>query len=391
MKLASSVNAVGRIDSPSRTHILEGLLMKLVLADGAEFPGRSFGAPAEVRGEVVFNTGMVGYVETLTDPSYRGQLLVATYPMQGNYGVPEGPYESTRIQVHGLVVHHHAEFPSHRTSTRTLGAWLRAHGIPAITGVDTRRLTRHLRAHGTIEGQLLLDEGEVDLAQRRRLAPIRPSIVDMSRVVDLVAPSEVEYYGSGKQRVLVIDTGTKENIVRCLLEGGASVIRVPWNRPWDAYLAKADGLVLTNGPGDPTRLADPIQLHRIANAIQLELPILGICLGHQWLAQATGASTFKMKYGHRSHNQPVVELSTGRAYLTSQNHGYAVDVSTLSPDWEPWFVNLNDGSNEGIRHRRKPFRSVQFHPEAAAGPRDTRFIFEAFLATVGDARSTRAA
>jgi carbamoyl-phosphate synthase small subunit len=220
---------------------------------------------------------------------------------------------------------------------------------------------------------------------------IPPAAVDMSSVLDLATSSHVTFSGNGHQRILLVDTGTKERIVRSLQESGASVIRIPWNHAWDEYLSQADGLVLTNGPGDPTRLADPVQLQRIHEAMRLEMPILGVCLGHQWLAQAAGAHIFKMKYGHRSHNQPVIDLSTGRAYLTSQNHGYGVDVSTLSAEWEPWFVNLNDGGNEGIRHRRKPFRSVQFHPEAAAGPHDTRFIFDAFLRTVGESRSTHAA
>jgi carbamoyl-phosphate synthase small subunit len=358
--------------------------MKLILADGTVFHGQSFGAPTAVRGEVVFNTGMVGYVEALTDPSYRGQLLVLTYPLQGNYGVPDGPFESARIQVHGLIVHHHSDRPSHHASTRTLSSWLRDQGVPAIGGVDTRGLTRHLRTHGTIEGQFLLDDGE------RNGRVVHPAAVDMSRVLDLAPSPRVTSYGDGRQPVLLIDTGTKENIVRCLLERGATIIRVPWNCPWDAYLDQVYGLVLTNGPGDP-RLSAPIQFERIAKAMRMGMPILGICLGHQWLAQVAGATIFKMQYGHRSHNQPVMDLSNGRAYLTSQNHGYSIDVSTLAADWEPWFTNLNDGSNEGIRHRRRPFRSVQFHPEAAAGPRDTRFVFEEFLANVDEWQSEPAA
>src|SRR5262245_37219293 len=367
--------------------------MRLFLADGTVFHGNSFGARANVRGEVVFNTGMVGYVEALTDPSYRGQLLVLTYPLQGNYGVPHGPFESSRIQVQGLIVHHDSARPSHHTSTRTLSSWLRAHGVPAMSGVDTRALARHLRAQGTIEGELLLDDRE----RRLRFAPPTmndietPAAVDMSHVLDLAAAPPGTYYGSGSQRVLLVDTGAKKQIVRCLVERGATVFRVPWNRRWETYLDEVDGLVLTNGPGDPVRLADPIEVERIASAMRRDMPILGICLGHQWLAQAAGASIVKMKYGHRSQNQPVMDVSTGRAYLTSQNHGYVVDLSALSADWEPWFINLNDGTNEGVRHRHKPFRSVQFHPEAAPGPRDTRFIFDEFLAAADDWRIKRAA
>jgi carbamoyl-phosphate synthase small subunit len=359
--------------------------MKLVLSDGAVFDGESFGARTEVKGEVVFNTGMVGYVEALTDPSYRGQILVLTYPLQGNYGVPAGPFESGRIQVQGLIVHQHADRPSHHASARTLRSWLQAQGVPAMSGVDTRALTRHLRAHGTIDGQLLLDGRE----RGKRL--VRPASVDMSRVVDLVAPSDVIRSGNGDVRVLVVDTGSKQNIVRCLQERGATVVRVPWNRPWEIYLRDVDGLVLTNGPGDPARLAEPVQLRPLEAAMAQGMPILGICLGHQWLAQAAGGTILKMKYGHRSHNQPVMDLQTRRAYLTSQNHGYAVDVTALAAGWEPWFVNLNDGSNEGIRHLHEPFRSVQFHPEAAAGPRDTRFIFDEFLETMTASRARPAA
>jgi carbamoyl-phosphate synthase small subunit len=359
--------------------------MKLVLSDGAVFSGQSFGALREAQGEVVFNTGMVGYVETLTDPSYRGQVLVTTYPLQGNYGVPEGPFESSQIQVQALIVHQHTLRPSHHTSQRSLGAWLKSQGIPAIEGVDTRRLTRHLQRHGTIKGQLLLEEHEqVDSLPEGDL-PARSEDIDMSSVVELVAAKEVTYYPGGELKILVIDTGTKENIIRCLQTLGATVIRVPWNHPWETYLNRVDGLMLTNGPGDPVNLSEPIE--RVRAALHCGTPIFGICLGHQLLALAAGAKTYKLKYGHRSHNQPVVDLTTQRAYLTSQNHGYAVDVSPLANEWETWFVNLNDGSNEGIRHKSKPFRSVQFHPESAAGPRDTRFMFEDFLKVAGEFRT----
>jgi carbamoyl-phosphate synthase small subunit len=207
----------------------------------------------------------------------------------------------------------------------------------------------------------------------------------MSSVVELVAAKEVTYYPGGELKILVIDTGTKENIIRCLQTFGATVIRVPWNHPWETYLNRIDGLMLTNGPGDPANLSEPIE--RVRAALHCGIPIFGICLGHQLLALAAGAKTYKLKYGHRSHNQPVVDLITQRAYLTSQNHGYAVDVSPLANEWETWFVNLNDGSNEGIRHKSKPFRSVQFHPESAAGPRDTRFMFEDFLKLAGEFRT----
>jgi carbamoyl-phosphate synthase small subunit len=251
--------------------------------------------------------------------------------------------------------------------------------------VDTRSLTRHLQRHGTIKGQLLFEEHEkVDSLPPGDL-PARSEDVDMSSVVELVAAKEVTYYPGGELKILVIDTGTKENIIRCLQTFGATVIRVPWNHPWETYLNRIDGLMLTNGPGDPANLSEPIE--RVRAALHCGIPIFGICLGHQLLALAAGAKTYKLKYGHRSHNQPVVDLITQRAYLTSQNHGYAVDVSPLANEWETWFVNLNDGSNEGIRHKSKPFRSVQFHPESAAGPRDTRFMFEDFLKLAGEFRT----
>jgi carbamoyl-phosphate synthase small subunit len=212
----------------------------------------------------------------------------------------------------------------------------------------------------------------------------------MTSVVDLVAPKELAQYPGGELRILLVDTGAKENIVRCLQALGATVIRAPWNYPWETHLDTVDGLMLTNGPGDPAQLSAPIHLHRVREALQQNIPTFGICLGHQWLALAAGGQIHKLRYGHRSHNQPVLDLTTQRAYLTSQNHSYAVEAAGLANEWEPWFANLNDGSNEGIRHKSKPFRSVQFHPEAAAGPRDTRFLFKDFLRIADEYRTTRA-
>jgi carbamoyl-phosphate synthase small subunit len=267
--------------------------MKLLLSDGTVFRGQSFGALRETRGEVVFNTGMAGYVEALTDPSYRGQVLVMTYPLQGNYGVPEGPFESSRIQVQGVVVHQHSARPSHHTSRRTLGAWLSSHGIPAIEGVDTRSLTRHLRKHGTIMGQLLLGDDETPASSSpRHDCPSSAESIDMSSVVELVEERDVMHYPGGELRVLVVDTGVKANIIRVLQACGATVIRVPWSHPWEAYLDRVDGLMLTNGPGDPAEL-EPIA--RVRTALQYDIPIFAICLGHQLLALAAGGETYKMK------------------------------------------------------------------------------------------------
>ncbi len=355
----------------------------LQLLDGRAYLGTSFGADRKVAGEAVFCTGLTGYVETLTDPSYRGQILVLTYPLQGNYGVPGGPdamrsMESRRIQVLGLVVSRHCDGPSHHESRQSLGAWLKSEGVPAIEGVDTRSLTKHLRSAGTMAGTL--DPGTVPTE-----APVHRVDPDF---VAAVAPAETTWHGGpGGLRILVVDTGCKENIVRSLVSRGASVVRAPYNAPWEKHLGEVDGLLLTNGPGDPAQLSSLAA--RIRSALALGMPTFGICLGHQLLAIAAGATTYKLKFGHRSQNQPVQETSTQRAYVTSQNHGYAVDKSSLGSDWEQWFVNLNDGTNEGIRHKFRPFRSVQFHPEAAAGPQDTAYLFDEFLHMAAEVKSGR--
>ncbi|MBI4612588.1 MAG: glutamine-hydrolyzing carbamoyl-phosphate synthase small subunit [Planctomycetes bacterium] len=348
--------------------------MDLILADGSVFPGRAFGAARDVRGEVVFNTGLTGYVETLTDPSYRGQILVMTYPLQGNYGVPAGPFESGRIQVQGLVVTHYSARPSHHAAVRTLAAWLADEGVPAIEGVDTRTLTRRLREHGTMEGWLLAEGADVEGRKRRAHS------IDMPTVVDLVEGSEIVRHPGGDIEILVLDTGAKENILRSLQARGVSVVLAPCSADWESLLDQVDGVMLTNGPGDPAALGPLVE--RIRGILDRGVPTFGICLGHQLLALAAGAKTYKLKYGHRSHNQPVMDQVSRRAYVTSQNHGYAVATESLPADWEPWFVNLNDQTNEGIRHRFRPFSSVQFHPEAAAGPRDTAYLFDDFVRMV---------
>lgn len=359
---------------------------QLTLADGRSFGGSSFGADRPVEGEVVFCTGLTGYVETLTDPSYRGQILVLTYPLQGNYGVPMGEdavrsMESEGLQILGLVVSRHCSQPSHYASRRSLGEWLRAAGVPAIEGVDTRSLTKHLRAAGTMVG-LLDPKGSHGQASVHRVDP---------DVVAGVAPERTTRYdvhsGAATPRILVVDTGCKENIIRRLIDFGSNVIRAPYFAPWEQLLDDVDGVMLTNGPGDPAHLT--ALTTRIRGVLDRGIPIFGICLGHQLLAIASGAKTYKLKYGHRSQNQPVLEMSTQRAFVTSQNHGYAVDQSSLGEDWEPWFVNLNDGTNEGIRHKFRPFRSVQFHPEAAAGPQDTAYLFRDFLHMVQEIKALR--
>lgn len=361
--------------------------MKLVLEDGTEMVGTAFGKPGAVFGEVVFNTGMTGYIETLTDPSYRGQILVSTYPLVGNYGVPAPreagsmarPYESDRIQVQGLVVQTYVDAHSHHDGQRSLSEWLDAEGIPAITGIDTRSLTRRLRERGTMLGWLFPEEMGLDEAKKTARA------VDMQEeVFRSVAPNEPIHHKGGDLTILVIDAGVKDNIVRSLLERGASVIRAPYHARLAELALGADGILIGNGPGDPKDLKPLIEQVRTLLG-SYRKPIMGVCLGNQILALAAGGDTYKLPYGHRGVNQPVQDLLTRRCYVTSQNHGYAVKDDALPPDWEPWFVNINDGTNEGIRSRLKPFFSVQFHPEASPGPRDAAYLFDDYLRTVGAA------
>ncbi|MEK7133963.1 MAG: glutamine-hydrolyzing carbamoyl-phosphate synthase small subunit [Patescibacteria group bacterium] len=342
--------------------------MKLYLKDGTVFEGESFGADVSAAGEVVFNTGMTGYVETLTDPSYAGQILVCTYPLIGNYGVPApDTFESPKIQVAGLVVAQYSPEYSHHDAQRSLASWLKASGIPAITGIDTRALTKRLRERGVMLGQLA-NSGK------------RGTFTDPNKedLVARVSPKKKKVYGGGPIKIVAIDCGMKENIVRSLTRPETTVIRVPWN--YDLTNEKYDALFISNGPGDPTKCTATIET--IKKAMAEKKPILGICLGNQLLALAAGAKTYKLKYGHRGQNQPCVEAKTGRCYLTSQNHGYAVHAKSLPAGWEKWFTNANDGSNEGIRHRSKPWRSVQFHPEASPGPTDTTWIFNEFIASL---------
>lgn len=364
--------AAGSVISPAAA-------MHLRLEDGARYSGLAFGRPRAVAGEVVFNTGMAGYVEALTDPSYRGQILVLTYPLIGNYGVPAPrppgslapPFESGRIQVQGLVVQHHERAPSHHASVRSLHEWLLDEGVPGIAGVDTRALTARLREAGTMRGALVPDGS----------ASAEPDAVEMTReVFEQVVPAEAQRHGDGDgPRILLVDVGAKDNLVRSLLRRGARVHRISGLEPLEAAARASDGILIGNGPGDPADLGD------LAAGLRgimewFHGPILGVCLGNQLLALAAGARTFKLPYGHRSVNQPVRDLVTGRCYITSQNHGYAVDEDRLPAGWAPWFRNLNDGTNEGVRSLDRPFRSVQFHPEARPGPEDTGWLFDDFLA-----------
>ena len=362
---------------------------RLELEDGTVMQGESFGAPRAVAGEVVFNTGMAGYVESLTDPSYRGQILALTYPLAGNYGVPpprpagslDGPFESGRIQVQGLVVQHYVPTPSHHASRRSLGDWLAQEGVPAVTGIDTRTLTRRLREHGTMRGWLA--PAGLGGADMRAQADERDMAAGIFREV---APEQPLRYDGGPLEVLVVDAGAKDNIVRSLLARGASVTRAPWHADLAPLAARAHGILIGNGPGDPKDLGALVAQIRSLLA-GYRRPVFGVCLGNQILCLAAGGDTYKLPYGHRGVNQPVRDLKTGRCYVTSQNHGYAVREDSLPARWQPWFVNINDGSNEGIRSETDPYFSVQFHPEASPGPQDTGFLFDEFLRLAGAMRA----
>ncbi len=374
----------------------------LILDDGTRFRGQSFGYEKPVAGEVVFNTAMTGYPESLTDPSYAGQLMTLTYPLVGNYGVPpftiEGNglatfMESEKIHAEAIIVSDYSENYSHWNAVESLADWLKREYVPGITGIDTRELTKVLREHGVMMGRIVFDDamdngewkmdnyGEVNYVDRVSCKDIIVYAAGESKTFPVSTPkeelnSQLSIFHSQLKKVVLVDCGVKTNILRCLLRRGVEVIRVPWD--YDFNQLQFDGLFISNGPGDPDTCDAAVQ--NIRRAMQNErLPIFGICMGNQLLSKAGGARIYKLKYGHRSHNQPVRMVGTDRCFITSQNHGYAVDNNTLGADWEPLFVNMNDGSNEGIRHKRNPWFSAQFHPEAASGPTDTEFLFDEFV------------
>jgi carbamoyl-phosphate synthase small subunit len=376
---------------------------RLILSDGTVFYGRSFGYETETVGEVVFNTAMTGYPESLTDPSYAGQILVTTFPLIGNYGVPDTGMgsdglplfmESDRIHPKALVVADYSEQYSHWNAKESLASWLKREKIPAITGIDTRRLTKVLREHGVMMGQVVIEGAAMESQQTEQ------DYGSVNWVEKVSCKDIIRYNEGGKKKVVLVDCGVKANIIRCLIRRGVEVVRVPWD--YDFNELDFDGLFLANGPGDPERCGKTVEHIRTFLNNKEVRPCMGICLGNQLLARAAGANTYKLKYGHRSHNQPVMMVNDSgfkihepltmnhepltmdhRCFITSQNHGYAVDDSTLPADWEPLFVNMNDGSNEGIRHKTNPWMSAQFHPEACSGPTDTEFMFDEFVKMLG--------
>lgn len=347
----------------------------LLLKDGAKFQGKLFGADIPSAGEVVFNTGMVGYPESLTDPSYEGQILVLTYPLIGNYGIGadnkdnygiEKRFESKKIHAKGLIVSEYSQNFSHWDSKKTLDKWLKEQKIPAITGIDTRKLTRKIREHGTILGKIIPEN-------KKEPEFYNP---DLENQVAKVSIKKPRLYKKGPKKVICIDCGMKNNILRSLLSRNLTVLRVPWNYDFIEKKEKFDGIFMSNGPGDPSILTP---LHDIIKkALKLKKPIFGICLGIQILALASGAKTYKLKFGHRSQNQPCIDIENKHCYITSQNHGFAVNEKTLKPGWKIWLKNANDGTIEGIRHKTLPYFACQFHPEATPGPTDTAHFFDEF-------------
>lgn len=338
---------------------------KLILEDGSTWEGESFGFEKSTAGEVVFSTGMTGYPESYTDPSYEGQILINTYPLVGNYGVPgKDLWESGKIHIKGLIVSNYIDTPSHFQSQRTLSEWLKNEQIPALEIKDTRALTQKIREKGTMLGKIVLGQQDVEFYNP-----------DLENLVEKVSIQTVQNHGNGTKTIVLIDCGAKNNIRRELLKRGVKVITVPWDYDPFQQKLKFDAIAVSNGPGDPKKTTKTIEI--IKKALNLDIPILGICLGNQLLALAAGGDTKKLKYGHRSQNQPAIMERSKRCYITTQNHGF--EVNKIPPNFKAWFTNANDGSNEGIIHKSKPVMSVQFHPEARSGPTDCNWIFDYFL------------
>jgi len=394
---ATAVNGTTRVGAPppavTRLNKPTYEPATFTIRDGPIYQGKSFGAKTNISGEAVFTTSLVGYPESMTDPSYRGQILVFTQPLIGNYGVPSNVrdeygllkyFESPNIQAAGVVVADVALQYSHWTAVESLAEWCAREGVPAISGVDTRDIVTFLREQGSSLGKITVGE-EYDADEDE--AYDDPASINLVKKVSTKAPFHVPS-PVGDAHIALIDCGVKENIIRSIVSRGASVTCLPFDYPIHKTAHHFDGVFISNGPGDPTHCRETTDnLRKLMNSSQL--PIMGICLGHQLLAMAAGAKTTKMKYGNRAHNIPALDLSTGKCHITSQNHGYAVDPTTLPDDFKEYFTNLNDGSNEGMIHKSRPIFSTQFHPEAKGGPLDSSYLFDAYLQSVKAYKETQ--
>lgn len=352
--------------------------LTLTLKNGKSFTGKAFGAIKESEGEVVFTTGMVGYPESLTDPSFKDQILVLSYPLIGNYGIPNEEldenkiskfFESQKIHIKGLIVTDYSEEYSHWRAGKSLSDWLKEYDVPGISGIDTRALTQMLRDEGSKLGKIHAPD-----------AKLSGEFYDPNKenLVAKVSISKPQTYGEGKKHIAIIDTGMKLNILRNFLKRGIKVTRFPWNvSPFEEGYGPFDGIVFSNGPGDPELMAETVAI--MQECFKRKIPTFGICLGNQIMGIASGGKTYKLKYGHRAQNQPCIDTRTGKCYITSQNHGFAVDKKSIQEDWEISFINANDDTVEGLRHKKLPFFSIQFHPEASPGPTDTAFLFDEFI------------
>ncbi|KAG0511465.1 MAG: Carbamoyl-phosphate synthase small chain [Nitrosopumilales archaeon] len=358
---------------------------KLILDDGTVLNGMGFGFSKTVFGEIVFNTGMVGYPETLTDPSYNGQILTLTYPLIGNYGVPDPEikdndgiskfFESDKIQVRGLVIHELSLVASHWNLSLTLDEWLYNEKIPGISGIDTRELTKKLRTKGVMMAALVVSDKEIDEKKiEKQLSDAQN--YNSEEFMDDVSTHKDEVFGKEQDSVVVIDTGVKNAILRNIRNIGYKVIKVPWNTSIEKILSyNPKGVVISNGPGDPQKCPDTVKTAK--SLIEKNIPTLGICLGAQIIGLAGGADTYKLKYGHRGQNKPCVNLENDQVYVTSQNHGYCINPDSIkNSEFDLWFTNADDKTVEGIKHKKQKCIAVQFHPEASPGPNDCKFVFE---------------